>query len=322
MTTDKHGPGFHFDHEPVFGGEARSMARSANILREMHRVEEEQARARQMTREVREFFEDARRAAAEVLIQVTEQADHYKAENLKGEMRDFLDGTINCVRAFVDAIHDVDVDLEADEEDEHKDLEANLGNLEHTLERYRAQGTARPDALLLNFVPRDESADDEEDEVDAEVDAEPDEAVEEPADEPDAEPDEEVAEQIEQPAGEPGPEAIADSAATPAAESASDPVEKPMDSPTPQPAATAGPQPEGSPALETILRMNGANRIPARGLPEDEPWVAPLAEWFKRLSRQDEALRDVLTQLLKANAIGRKEAGLLWDLVQNSKGLD
>ena len=70
--------------------ERRPLSGPANALRELEEVEAREERDRQLTSEMKDFFESATRIAADIVQKVADSAKVRIDEQLSGEMQEFL----------------------------------------------------------------------------------------------------------------------------------------------------------------------------------------------------------------------------------------
>jgi len=126
------------------GAERRPLSGPANALRELEEVEAREERDRQLTSEMKDFFESATRIAADIVQKVADSAKVRIDEQLSGEMQEFLMDSIARVQGLVTAVLKENSASTAEQV-----IEPLMHNLVgHMLDNFRIAGTAGVDKHL------------------------------------------------------------------------------------------------------------------------------------------------------------------------------
>ena len=122
------------------GGPTRPMGDKGKrqVLQELEEAEARDARNQQLTREVREFFEDATRTAATIVQRVAEEQEGHTEERLASEMSEFLRDAVHRAQGYIQILA-----LTSDGREAQKEVVANMQNLVGPLlDGFRHEGTA------------------------------------------------------------------------------------------------------------------------------------------------------------------------------------
>lgn len=127
---------------------------SPEVLAEIDRVETEEARNRQLTREMHEFFSEASRSAAKILSELTDTVAANRQASVSEDVTDFLNHTVSRAQDFVEAIKTT-----GNVEVLTQDLETTMTNLvDDTVDEIRADATAEHRAKPVEQVPIQEDS--------------------------------------------------------------------------------------------------------------------------------------------------------------------
>ena len=124
--------------------ERKPLSGPANALRELEEVEAREERDRQLTSEMKDFFESATRIAADIVQKVADSAKVRIDEQLSSEMQEFLMDSITRVQGLVTAVLKENTASTAEQV-----IEPLMHNLVgRLLDNFRSAGTAGVDKHL------------------------------------------------------------------------------------------------------------------------------------------------------------------------------
>lgn len=119
-------------------GPLRPMGKNEAVLRQIEEAEQREVRNQRLTREVKDFFEEATRTAASIVSQVAQSAEQEQQVAVTREMSEFLTATIQRAQMFVQMMQ-----FSANAGIAQQDLEANLHNLVgERLDAFRWEGNS------------------------------------------------------------------------------------------------------------------------------------------------------------------------------------
>jgi hypothetical protein len=119
------------------GVPVRPLGDKSAVRRELEKADAAEMADQRLTREVKEFFEDATRTAAEIVSKISELQEAAATERVSDEMHEFIVDAISRMEWFVDHLDKTGTKAE-------ENLEPHMHNLVGPmLDSFRLEGTAK-----------------------------------------------------------------------------------------------------------------------------------------------------------------------------------